>query len=306
MKAIVTGALQATAEDLAVLEKLGLEVTLHPDERAEVRNPEHFEVAVCNNLFGFHDLDHFSNLKYIQLTAAGLDRVPLERIRARGIEVRNAAGVYSIPMAEFALWGVLELYKQGRFFAQNQRLRRWEKHRSLRELAGKTVLILGCGGVGSECAKRFSAFGCRCVGVARTERSQPFFDDIFPMSLLPTLLPEADIVILALPLTDDTRHLFDDAMFARMKAGSIFVNLARGAIADTDALLRALSGILSGAVIDVFETEPLPEDSPLWDAENLILTPHNSFVGEHNHQRMMDTVIRNLNHWRAGHENAPL
>ena len=297
MRAIVTGALQATAEDLAALENLGLEVTLHPDERAEVRNPEHYEVAICNNLFSFHDLDHFSNLKYIQLTAAGMDRVPLDRIRARGIEVHNAAGVYSIPMAEFALWGVLELYKQGRFFAQNQRLRRWEKHRSLRELAGKTVLILGCGGVGRECAKRFSAFGCRCIGIARTEREQPHFDRIFPMSRLSALLPEADIVILALPLTDDTRHLFDDAMFARMKAGSIFVNLARGAIADTDALLRALSGILSGAVVDVFETEPLPEDSPLWDAENLILTPHNSFVGEHNHQRMMDTVIRNLTDW---------
>ena len=297
MKAIVTGALQATAEDLNALEKLGLEVTLHPDERAAVPNPEQYEVAICNNLFGFHDLDHFSNLRYIQLTAAGMDRVPLERIRERGIAVRNAAGVYSIPMAEFALWGVLELYKQGRFFAQNQRLHRWEKHRHLRELSGKTVLILGCGGVGSECAKRFSAFGCRCTGVARSQQQQPFFADILPMSQLPSLLPDADIVVLALPLTADTRRLFDDAMFARMKAGSIFVNLARGAIVDTDALLRALSGILSGAVVDVFETEPLPEDSPLWDAENLILTPHNSFVGEQNHQRMMDTVIQNLTDW---------
>ena len=297
MRAIVTGALQATAEDLAALEKLGLKVTLHPDERAQIPDPEHYEVAICNNLFGFHDLDYFSNLKYIQLTAAGMDRVPLERIRARGIEVRNAAGVYSIPMAEFALWGVLELYKQGRFFAENQRLHRWEKRRDLRELSGKTVLIVGCGGVGSECAKRFSAFGCRCMGVARTERQQPHFDSIYPMAQLPTLLPEADVVILALPLTADTRHLFDDAMFARMKAGSSFVNLARGAIVDTDALLRALSGHLSGAVADVFETEPLPEDSPLWDAENLILTPHNSFVGEQNHQRMMDTVIRNLTDW---------
>ena len=298
MRAIVTGALQATAEDLATLEKLGLEVTLHPDERAQVPDPEQYEVAICNNLFGFHDLDLFSNLKYIQLTAAGMDRVPLDRIRARGITLRNAAGVYSIPMAEFALWGVLELYKQGRFFAQNQRLHRWEKRRDLRDLSGKTVLILGCGGVGSECAKRFSAFGCRCMGVARSERQQPYFDMIYPMSQLPALLPEADVVVLALPLTDDTRHLFDDAMFARMKAGSVFVNLARGAIVDTDALLRALSGILSGAVTDVFETEPLPEDSPLWDAENLILTPHNSFVGEQNHKRMMDTVLAGLSEFR--------
>lgn len=294
MRAIVTGALQATAADLAALEALGLTVAVHPDERAAVEAPEQYEVAVCNNLFGFHDIDLFPNLKYIQLTAAGLDRLPLDRIRQRGIELKNAAGVYSIPMAEFALWGVLELYKQGRFFAENQRLRRWEKHRSLRELSGKTVLIVGCGSVGSECARRFAAFGCKVLGVARSGRQQADFESVYPICDLPRLLPEADIVVLALALNEDTRHLFDGSMLARMKAGSILVNLSRGAIVDESALLKALDGPLSGAVLDVFETEPLPESSPLWEREDLILTPHNSFVGEHNHARMMDTVLRNL------------
>lgn len=298
MNVIVTGALQASAEEIAALEKLGLTVTVHADERTAVSCPEQYEAAVCNNLFGFQDLDAFSNLKYIQLTAAGLDRVPLDRVRERGIELHNAAGVYSVPMAEFALWGVLELYKQGRFFAENQHQRRWEKHRSLRELAGKTVLIVGCGSVGSECARRFSAFGCRVLGIARTGRQQPFFDCIRPMSALEELLGAADIVLLALPLTRDTRRLFDEDLFARMKEGAVFVNLARGAIVDEGALLKALEHRLSGAVLDVFETEPLPEDHPLWDRENLILTPHNSFVGEHNHARMMELVLRNLRQWR--------
>lgn len=298
MRAIVTGALQATAADLAALEALGLTVAVHPDERAAVENPEQYEIAVCNNLFGFHDLDAFSNLKYIQLTAAGLDRLPLDRIRQRGIELRNAAGVYSVPMAEFALWGVLELYKQGRFFTENQRLRRWEKHRSLRELSGKTVLIVGCGSVGSECARRFAAFGCKVLGVARSGRKQRDFEAVYPICDLPRLLPEADIVVLALALNADTRHLFSEDMFARMKTGSILVNLSRGAIVDESALLKALDGPLSGAVLDVFETEPLPETSPLWEKENLIITPHNSFVGEHNHGRMMELVLRNLRQWR--------
>ena len=298
MRAIVTGALQATAEDLAALEALGLTVTVHPDERAAVENPEQYEIALCNNLFGFHDLDAFPNLKYIQLTAAGMDRVPLERILQKGIELKNAAGVYSIPMAEFALWGVLELYKQGRFFAENQRLHRSEKHRSLRELSGKTVLIVGCGSVGSECARRFAAFGCRCRGIARTGRQQAGFEAVYPICDLPRLLPEADIVVLALALNEDTRHLFDGSMLARMKAGSILVNLSRGAIVDESALEKALDGPLSGAVLDVFETEPLPESSPLWEKENLIITPHNSFVGEHNHGRMMELVLRNLRQWR--------
>ena len=281
MRAIVTGALQATAEDLAALEALGLTVTVHPDERAAVENPEQYEIALCNNLFGFHDLDAFPNLKYIQLTAAGMDRVPLERIRQRG-----------------ALWGVLELYKQGRFFAENQRLHRWEKHRSLRELSGKTVLIVGCGSVGSECARRFAAFGCKVLGVARAGRQQADFEAVFPMTELPRLLPEADILVLALALNEDTRHLFDEDKLARMKAGSILVNLSRGAILVEKALEKALDGPLSGAVLDVFETEPLPEASPLWEKENLIITPHNSFVGEHNHGRMMELVLRNLRQWR--------
>lgn len=298
MRAIVTGALQATAADLAALEALGLELTLHPDERAEVPHPERYEIAICNGLFSLHDIREFSNLKYIQLTSAGLDRVPLDLIRQLGIELRSASGVYSVPMAEFALWGVLELYKQGRFFAENQRLHRWEKHRSLRELSGKEVCILGCGSVGSECAKRFSAFGCHVTGVARTTREQPYFDHIDTVDRLAELLPRADILVLALPLTDETRHLFDDAMFERMKTGSILVNLSRGAIVDTDALIQAMDATLSGAVIDVFETEPLPDDSPLWELPNLILTPHNSFVGEHNHGRMMELVLRNLRQWR--------
>lgn len=299
MKALITGALGASEADLRALEALGLEITLHPDERAPIPAPERFEIAVCNGLFSFHDIRDFSNLKYIQLTSAGLDRVPVDYIRDAGIALRSAAGVYSVPMAEFALWGVLELYKQGRFFAENQRCHRWEKHRGLRELAGKQVCIVGCGSVGTACARRFAAFGCRVTGVARTGREQPFFDAVYPMADLPELLPGADIVVLALPLTADTRRLFGDAMFARMKPGSILVNLARGAIVDTDALIRALDTTLSGAVIDVFETEPLESGSPLWEIPNLILTPHNSFVGEHNHARMMDTVIRNLTQWRT-------
>ena len=183
-------------------------------------------------------------------------------------------------------------------FVWSMPLHRWQKHRSLRELAGKTVCILGCGSVGTECARRFSAFGCRILGVARTVREQPFFDAVHTLDRLPGLLPEADVVVLALPLTDDTRQLFDSAMLDRMKRGSILVNLARGPIVNTDALIRALDARLSGAVIDVFETEPLPEDSPLWDIPNLIATPHNSFVGEHNHARMMELVLRNLRQWR--------
>ena len=264
MNTIVTGALGATEADLDALRALGLEITLHPDERQPAAHPEQYEAAICNGLFLYNQIASFSNLKYIQLTSAGLDRVPMDYIRAHGIQIHNAQGVYRIPMAEFALWGVLELYKQGRFFAENQRQHRWEKHRGLLELSGKTVCIVGCGSVGSECARRFAA----------------------------------DIVVLTLPLTQTTRGLFSDAVFAQMKAGSILVNLARGPIVDQNALLRALETRLGGAVLDVFDTEPLPPDSPLWNLNNTIITPHNSFVGEGNHERMMETVLQTFTSWR--------
>jgi phosphoglycerate dehydrogenase-like enzyme len=197
-------------------------------------------------------------------------------------------------MAEFALSGVLQLYKRSRYFAENQRLRRWEKHRGLLELAGKTVCILGCGSVGTECAKRFRAFDCWVVGVARSSRENPDYDEILPMEMLDTVLSRSDVIVLTLPLTEDTRHLMDRSRFAAMKPDSILVNIARGAVVDTDALISALEGHLGGAVLDVFEEEPLQENSPLWDMDHVVLTPHNSFVGEGNSDRLAGCILENL------------
>lgn len=294
MKVLITGAFPLTPELRQKLEALGLEITFHADERARVETPEGFEAVICNGLFLYNDIARFEKLRFIQLTSAGLDRIPVDYCREKGIRIGNARGVYSVPMAEFALWGVLQLYKQGKFFTDNQRAHRWEKHRGLLELAGKTVCILGCGSVGAECAKRFEAFGCRVLGIATGAREQEHFEAVYAMDSLMDVLPQADIVVLTLPLTEQTKHLFSRAVFEAMKPGSILVNLARGAIVDTDALVEALETKLGGAVLDVFEEEPLGENSPLWDMENVVLTPHNAFVGEGNRQRLIDTVLRNF------------
>ena len=294
MKVLITGAFSLPPELRQKLEALGLEITFHADERARVADPEGFEAVICNGLFLYNDIARFEKLRFIQLTSAGLDRVPLDYCREKGIRVENARGVYSAPMAEFALWGVLQLYKQGKFFSDNQRAHRWEKHRGLLELAGKTVCILGCGSVGAECAKRFEAFGCRVLGVATSARKQAHFEAVMALESLMDVLPLADIVVLTLPLTEQTKHLFSRAAFDAMKPGRILVNLARGAIVDTAALGAALETKLGGAVLDVFEEEPLGEDSPLWDMKNVVLTPHNSFVGEGNGNRLRELVFRNL------------
>lgn len=294
MNLLITGAWQGAKENLDAIRAMGHEILFLQQEKDGLPcSCEWVEGVVCNGLFLHHSIEKFVNLKYIQLTSAGFDRVPMDYIRQQGITIHNARDVYSIPMAEYALGGVLQLYKQFAYFRENQKAHRWEKHRGLLELSGKTVCIVGCGSVGSECARRFSAFGCRVTGIATSGRMQPYFDAVRGMDALDTMLAEADIVILSLPLTEDTRHLMNGERFASMKPGAVLVNIARGGIVDTAALEAALKrGSLSGAVLDVFEEEPLGQNSPLWDMENVIVTPHNSFVGDGVLERL-DSVIMN-------------
>ena len=295
MKAIITGALQATQDDLNALRSMGLEITIHPDERQEVTHPEQFEIAICNGLFLYNDIRRFTQLKYVQLTSAGMDRVPLDYIQHNGITLHNAAGVYSIPMAEWTLMRILELYKNAENTFENQKIRRWEKDRFWQELAGKTACIVGFGAYGMETAKRLKSFGVTVTVVNRTEKESPWADAFFPLEALDTALGQADIVILAIALTEQTRHLINEERFAAMKQNALFLNAARGSLVDEDALLHALqAGKLSGAALDVFETEPLPADSALWRTQNLLLSAHNSFVGERNHHRLMNVVLNHL------------
>ena len=293
MNVLVTGAFQLNSEELATLEAAGHKVFMHPDERAPVKQPERYEAVVCNGLFLNTPIERFTNLRLIQLTSAGLDRVPLDDIRARGIELHNAAGVYSVPMAEFAVCGILQLYKQSHFFAENQAQHKWEKHRGLLELSGRRVCILGCGNVGREIAKRLRAFGCRITGVNRTVRELPDFDEVLPLDKLPDAAAVCYVLICCIALTPETRGIVSKAIFDCLPADVIFVNVARGALAD-EAALTAWLQHGGRAVLDVFEEEPLPAASPLWDMENVILTPHNSFAGDGNRARLWEIISSRL------------
>ena len=251
------------------------------------------EGVICNSLFLYHDITKFKNLKYIQLTSAGYDRVPLDYINKNNITIYNAKGVYSIPMAEFVISSVLQIYKQNRFFNDNQKKHIWEKNRNLLELFGKNVCILGCGNVGTECAKRFKAFECNVYGVDINIYQNKYFDEIINIKSLNEILPKGDIVVLTLPLTSLTKHLFDKNKFNLMKENAILINISRGAIINTDDLIN-YSSKLNAIILDVFEEEPLNENSPLWNMSNVIITPHNSFVGENNNARLYKLILNNL------------
>lgn len=294
MNLLVTGAWSDGKNCISELEETGHTVIFLQYEKDELPCPyDWVEGVICNGLFLSHPIEMFSNLRYIQLTSAGFDRVDMAYVKAHHIEIHNARGVYSIPMAEFALCGVLQLYKQAAFFRENQQQHLWEKHRGLLELSGKNVLIVGCGSVGNECAKRFKAFACKVTGVDLFPREDSLYSEILALDKLDDALKTADIVILTLPLTEQTRYLINDSRLSLLKDGAVLVNIARGAIVDTDALLKHIDR-LGGAVLDVFEEEPLDKESTLWDKSNVIITPHNSFVGEGNGERLKAIIFKNI------------
>lgn len=294
MNLLITGAWQQADEYIEPIKKQGHTVVFLQFETDELPCPyEWVEGVIGNGLFISHPIEKFTNLKYIQLTSTGFDRVPMDYVKTHGIAIHNARGVYSIPMAEFAIAGVLQLYKQMNCFRESQRKHEWNKRRGLQELFGKTVCIVGCGSVGTECAKRFSAFGCHVIGVDLFPREDAHYQSMVSLRELENVLPETDVLVLTLPLTDETRHLMNAERFAIKKHGAILVNIARGAVVDTDALIQAMDK-LGGAVLDVFEDEPLDRSNPLWNMENVMVTPHNSFVGENNQKRLANVIMSNL------------
>lgn len=296
MNILITGAWQEAEKSINTIENMGHKVVFLQYEKDKLPcDYEWVEGVICNGLFLHHSIEKFINLKYIQLTSAGYDRVPMEYVEQHNIRIYNARGVYSIPMAEFAIAGVLQLYKHMDRFAENQKDALWNKERNLLELFGKTVCIVGCGSVGTECAKRFKAFGCNVVGVDIVTREDENYSRIELIDNIDEVLVCSDIVVLTLPLTERTFHIMNKDRFEKMKKESVLVNIARGAVVDSTALIEALDNKkLGGAVLDVFEEEPLSKENRLWSMENVIVTPHNSFVGDGNRERLSKLILHNL------------
>lgn len=298
-KLLITGAVYNDKSFFEKIKNLGFDICFLQDEKSNPKdfgiNPSEIYGVICNALFLYNDIALFSRLRFIQLTSAGLDRVPIDYIKRTGIKLYNASGVYSIPMAEYAVCGVLQIYKQSNAFRISQRDKEWKKQRNVLELFGKTVCVVGCGSVGTECAKRFKAFGCKVIGLDVIDFERVGFDEIKFITEYASVFNVSDVIILTLPLTKETEYFVDKVKLSEMKKSSILVNIARGKIINEKDLIDALkTNRIGGAVLDVFEEEPLNKDSVLWDIDNVIITPHNSFVGNGNKQRLKDLIIKNI------------
>ena len=230
---------------------------------------------------------------------AGLDRDALDRV-----VVTTSSGVHAVPLAEFAVLGLLAIAKDLPGLAAAQRARSWPTVRQpLRELRGQTLVLVGLGEIGREVARLGKALGMRTVGVRRRPGSAPppFTDEVHRADRLPELAGRADALVVSLPLTGETAGLLDRATVERLPPSCIFVNVGRGGVVDEAALVDALrERRIAGAVLDVFATEPLAPGSPLWTLPNVLVSPHAAALSEHENQRIVELFVANLRRFLDG------
>lgn len=245
--------------------------------------------------------DVAADLRWIHWGGAGVDALLFQRLVDSDVAVTNARGVFDEPMAEYVLGLILALAKGFPQTLQAQRERRWY-YRTLERVHGKRALVVGAGSIGRAIARMLRAAGLQVDGVGRSARTQDAdFGVVHAVSDLNQVLGAADYVVLITPLTPQTRGLFDAARFAAMAPHARFINVGRGALVNEAALLDALRrGDLAGAALDVFVTEPLPAQSPLWDAPNLIVSPHMSGDTHDYREVVAARFAENLRRFAAG------
>jgi len=287
-----------------VSERVGLLTATEQDDRLRLA-PE----AEVWFGWGFNKemLEVATRLRWIQTTSAGVDRLLFDELRSSDVVVTNASGVYSGSMAEQVLGMMLALARRLHTCVREQAAGRWPGPavRGTGDvLEGKTCVVLGLGSIGTEVARRAKAFGMEVVGIRRRPagRGGPgAADEVVGSEEIREALARADYLVVTLPLTDATHHIVDADALAAMKPSAYVLNVGRGALIDEAALISALQeGRLAGAGLDVFEKEPLPEESPLYSMENVIITPHSSGHSPGNRAKLVDLFCRNLTRYLAG------
>ena len=244
------------------------------------------------------------NFKWLQQWGAGADwLLNYPELAKEDFTLTNVSGIHEIPIGEQIVAYLLAFARGFPRAARAQLKKTWSQRESTTfELAGKTMLLLGTGAIGAYTAGLAQAFGVKVVGVRRNlEKQVEHIDEMVALDDLHAALPEADFVVLTLPLTQDTRHIIGKAELERMKDTAILINIGRGGLVDEPALVKALQNkTIAGAGLDVFEAEPLPEDSPLWELENVIITPHMAGDTPHYNERALEIFLDNLRRYAKG------
>ena len=244
------------------------------------------------------------NVRWMHCFNAGVDNPVFTRIRQKGTRLTTSSGSSAEPIAQSVITGLLMLARRFPLYVESQRRQAWERVPDALvppDLSSQTLTVFGLGAIGSEIARIGRALGLHVIGIRRSpQRDGDPVDEMVPPARLLNVLPRTDWLALACPLTDETRRIIGAEAIALLPKGAHILNIARGEVVDESAMIDALnSGHLAGAYLDVFEVEPLPQESPLWSIPNVIVTPHNSSISKGNDRRAADFFLRNLKAWAA-------
>lgn len=291
---LLTGCFPYSKEQIEKIKQLGFNITFVQNELEEIKfDVSKFEYIVCNGLFLHNPVEKFLNLKFVQATSAGLERLPIDYFDKHNIKYCNAKNIYSIPIAEWVIMFILNSYKSMNQFFKQKENKEWIKNRDIEELTNKIVTIIGFGNIGKEIAKRLKAFGVIINVVDIYKVDDSLINESFLLDEIDNALLMSDVVILSIALTDITYHLINRNKLELMKNESILINVARGSLIDEQALIKTIRKFKCVA-LDVFEKEPLDKNSELWKKTNTIITPHNSFVSNKINKRMFECIFNNL------------
>ncbi len=245
------------------------------------------------------------NLKFTQSFSAGVEKILTPEIKNSNVIIGNVSGIHAVPIAEHVIGFMLIFTRRFYDSFKNQQKKIWKKDQNLTELRGKTVLVVGLGNIGTEVARLASLLGTKVIGVKQNINNKPdFVEKVYSISDLEKVLHLADFVVMCLPLTSETHHLFDMKKFKLMKKSGVIINVGRGKLINEKELIEALDKkIIGGAGLDVTEEEPLSHKSKLWGMENVVITPHHSGWSEKYMDRAIDLFCINLKAYLA---NKPL
>lgn len=284
------------AQKVEQIEALGYEL-IYRDEGSVTYDDtlKDVEVIVGFNPFPTLDIMKMDNLKWIQLVSRGINHVPVEKTEAKNLLVTHNVQATAIPIAEWIVTYLLSIFKNTKSFIRNQDKRVWENNKDVLEICGKKIGFLGTGNIAVQAAKRLKAFDAVIYGVNRSKPKPEYFDKLYKMDEVDKIFSECDVIISTLPNTPSTFHVINDKAFKQMKKGVTLINISRGSIIDTEALVRHLKlGLFRGVALDVFEQEPLNKESELWSFENVIITPHNVLYSDLYDERVFEMVYKNL------------
>ena len=268
-------------------------------------------IGDCEVLIGYFPpalMKELKQLKWIQTPAAGVEALCAPGVFAsEDVVLTNCSGVFGTDISEYMICGMLMIMRHMKGYVENMRDHKWKNLGIGHSIYGATACVIGCGNIGQNVAKRLKALGAACVrGLDRTNVAPTAdFDEMYANEDFEMAIAGADIITASLPNTPATRELVSAAHFDAMKEGAVFVNAGRGLTVDQKALTANLaSGKLAGAVLDVFQVEPLPEDDPLWDLDNVVVTPHVAGWDDDpvNILSMFELISDNLKRYIAGEE----